>query len=367
MLVQAELNNLKTIQELKKCLKKLKMKQKIQMNKELLNIIKKVKNGKVMTSREVREFKDDQEKKQKKIQKLKTDLKDRKNITLKNPEPLTEKELKMKREIDQQIDIQGEVEKQIKKTQIKEPRNPQKVQKTSIQEPDLGEFIFAEAELPQYKGEYEEEQRMGFREQVEQEIKEQILMQKKKRPAVRELVNLKKERKVQNIGKSKSLQVSLDILQVQLLEDDMYNAQHSKWTPYTGKLIDNSSDEEDDKDFLEKTTVQLRSNLKKGKENVGSQKTYSKSVQGKKSVYLREAESEKKDIGNQYLTDQKEQLMRIIQNQKGRGQMTSDDDDSDIDLCKAYSTQIWLATDPMKCDVFIMPSKELMDLPHIQL
>lgn len=44
--------------------------------------------------------------------------------------------------------------------------------------------------------------------------------------------------------------------------------------------------------------------------------------------------------------------------------MTSDDD-SDIDFCKAYSSQIWLATDPMKRDVFIMTSKELMDLPHI--
>ncbi|CAK81594.1 unnamed protein product (macronuclear) [Paramecium tetraurelia] len=342
----------------------------------------KVKNGKVLTSREVREFKEDQEKKQKKVEKFKTDLKDRKNITLKNPEPLTEKELKLKREMAQQIDIKGEVEKQIKKSQTKEPRNPQKVQKTTIQEPDLGEFIFAEAELPQYKGDYEEEQKMGFREQVEMEIKEQILMQKKKRPAVREVQQEKprqeyarkpqerekgpKYRKEQKFVSQPRYPVFHDLGEVQLLEDDMYNAQHSKWTPYAGKLIDNSSDEEDDKDFLEKTTIQLRSNLKKGKENVGSQKTYSKSVQGKKNVYFREPETEKKDIGNQYLTEQKEQLMRIVQNQKARGQMTSDDD-SDTDFCKAYSSQIWLATDPMKRDVFIMTSKELMDLPHIQL
>ncbi|CAD8131668.1 unnamed protein product [Paramecium pentaurelia] len=341
----------------------------------------KVKNGKVMTTREVREFKEDQDKKQKKLQKFKTDLKDRKNITLKNPEPLTEKELKVKREIGQQIDIKGEVEQQIKKSQNKEPRNPQKAQKTSIQEPDLGEFIFAEAELPQYKGDYEEEQRMGYREQIELEIKDQILMQKKKRPAVREVLQEKprqeyarkpqerekgpKYRKEQKFVSQPRNPVFHDLGEVQLLEDDMFNAQHSKWTPYAGKLIDNSSDEEDDRDFLDKTTIQLRSNLKKGKENFG-QKTYSKSVQGKKSVNFREPESEKKDYGNQYIIEQKEQLMRIVQNQKSKGQMTSDDD-SDVDFCKGYSSQIWLATDPMKRDVFIMSSKELMDLPHIQL
>jgi hypothetical protein len=56
----------------------------------------------------------------------------------------------------------------------------------------------------------------------------------------------------------------------------MYDAQHSKWTPNLRKLIDNSSDEEDEKDYLEKTTLGIKPNLKRGKENTN--KTYSKSV-----------------------------------------------------------------------------------------
>ena len=54
----------------------------------------------MLSTREVREFKEDQDKKKQKITTFKKDLKDRKNITLKNPEPYTEKELRIKKELD---------------------------------------------------------------------------------------------------------------------------------------------------------------------------------------------------------------------------------------------------------------------------
>lgn len=97
---------------------------------------------------------------------MKTNLKDKpKTIKLKNPEALTEEERRIKAQMGQMIDVPGQVA-QAQITQLKK-HALHVAEKTTIVQPGFQEFIFAEAELPQFQEDYEVEERMGFREQVE--------------------------------------------------------------------------------------------------------------------------------------------------------------------------------------------------------
>ncbi|KAM3137673.1 hypothetical protein pb186bvf_010287 [Paramecium bursaria] len=346
-------------------------------SQELAQYQKKIKNGKVMTQREAQAFQAEQEAKKQQINVIKDGLNKTNYITLKNPDQLTDKEQLVKDQmIKQIIDVQKETKQEQRQQNIKQKREPLQVQ---IQAPEqMIDYILQEAEIPQLKAtEYQPNYDTEFRQQVEQEIKEQILKaEKRKKPTQISLTtkpNYQKQKpqpRSQKYRQNKSQQshpIYHDLGEAQILEEDMYNSMHSKWNPGMTLIDDSESDIEDNKQFIEKSGF-FRKPEQLINQNRVVKPVYSKSIQPEpkkpptKQVKFREPNQQKESNESvNYLTEQKEKLMKIINQQKLKGDTDSDDDQLPI------NNQIWLPTDPIRRDIFLMSSKELMQLKQVNI